>query len=873
MARKGLFLRKTFCLGLAIMLAAASRAAEPEEAHYNAAVALYNAGQWDAALKKIKERENQPMSEALQARYAYAQGLALEKSGRTNEAESVYQSLLKKHPALPEAGPARVALIYIHYAKRDFDAVTNFFPAVDLGALNPAEKTALALMQAESLAVRNNPPAALQAFDQALKLGADRNLIAGRLFQLSYQVQNHKELLALSAAGVPDLAPDMVAAIRSESMLATGLIKEAQQEAAKVPKASAYYPRACFVQAQALIKEGNLKAAVDPLRGAIQGLKDPPAPAAAYLSLAECLMEAGHSNDAASALADAERLGRAGPEDERKPFLAQVALAKIRYASATRDVRKLESALAAVRADLPPEKLPELLYLRLYALKEIGDWQSILAAMPQDLPVFKGRQEEGPAVLIYGAALKARGQAAEAARLYEEYVARCPDSADSFPARLWLADEALARDDFALAGRWLDQLIAKPDAGNRLGAATYAEAVYNRAVVALKTNNVDASIRLLEQLVQSGPPAELSGKALGLLGHAYGLATNFQQAAAAWQKALAIGQGFPEPELRERLGKALFNAGDFGGAAAQFAALEKSAGATNGLTPESRATWARALYNLGSYSNAAVLYAALHEEFRDRPVYAYESAAGWERAAAWAAAERCYLLADKDRAKLPPDYAAALAANLARVRRQGGLGDGGMSFQLTQLAPAVAEPAFQAALAALLSPAPNIKPPDNALAALEAVLEKYPPVTARRYAVGAALIKMLAERGRPGDVRQWCGRLLAEFSAHEKELTGQGFAGTVAPAMLYFYKGEAERLAGNGPEALVAYETVLAAYPYNEWPDAAACGIAECYAALGDKQTALGKFADVIKSSGQSLASAGWVALAKRRTEELMKGE
>ena len=91
--------------------------------------------------------------------------------------------------------------------------------------------------------------------------------------------------------------------------------------------------------------------------------------------------------------------------------------------------------------------------------------------------------------------------------------------------------------------------------------------------------------------------------------------------------------------------------------------------------------------------------------------------------------------------------------------------------------------------------------------------------------------------------------------------------------MLYFYKGEAERLAGNGADALVAYETVLSAYPYNEWPDAAACGVAETYAALGDKKTALDKFAEVIKIGGQTPASSAWVALARRRTQELTKGE
>ena len=39
-------------------------AVDTEEAHYNAVVSLYNAGQWQAALSKIDEREKQALNDA-----------------------------------------------------------------------------------------------------------------------------------------------------------------------------------------------------------------------------------------------------------------------------------------------------------------------------------------------------------------------------------------------------------------------------------------------------------------------------------------------------------------------------------------------------------------------------------------------------------------------------------------------------------------------------------------------------------------------------------------------------------------------------------------------------------------------------------------
>ena len=100
-------------IALLVWCVPASRGADPEDAHYNAAVQLYNAGQWQAAIAKIDEREKQTIPDAFRPRYLYARGLALEKGGRAADAGAVYRRLIATYPTAAETDKARLALVYL----------------------------------------------------------------------------------------------------------------------------------------------------------------------------------------------------------------------------------------------------------------------------------------------------------------------------------------------------------------------------------------------------------------------------------------------------------------------------------------------------------------------------------------------------------------------------------------------------------------------------------------------------------------------------------------------------------------------------------------------------------------------------------------
>jgi TolA-binding protein len=861
-------------LAAAMLSAAAAVAADPEEAQYNVVVTLYNAGQWEAALKKIQEREAQDLAEPMRTRYLYARGLALEKGGKSGDAAKAYTTLIDKFPNAAEAMKARLAVVFIRYTARDYDAVLAAIQQIRPDGLSGPERQQLAVMTGEAWAAKSDQKKAVEAYDQALKLGADRTSLQPKLFNAYYQLRMHKELIELSKGGIPGIEADALAAIRAEALLELGQFSQAEAEARKVPAGSANLPRASFTLAQALIKQGKLADAVAPLQAAIQGLQKPPVPPSARLALAECLLAAGQPAEADAAVRQALEHGRSLPDAEAKAFRSQAALLDVRIASKSGDNRKLADAVAGARSVIPPEQLPELLYARLFALNEMREDAAILSAMKDDGAVLQGKPQEGLAMLLYAAVLKRAGKADEAQALLDGFIQRRPDTAEALRARVELANMALAREDYPRAADQLRAVLKAPDAAARLGADTVAECRYNSALAAVRTGDRAGAIQTLEALLKAKPSAELGAAAGLLLGQSYAQAADHGNAVKAWRQALAFGKGVDEADLRDRIGRSLLAAGDAAGARKEYEALAGKLGGADKLPREAHETWARALYATGDFAGAAAAYEALHARFKDSAVYAYECAVCLEKDKKWADAEQWYMRAEKAREDLPAEYAKSLAENLNRVRFQAGTGDMGVGFWLDRLAPGRTEAEFDAAAAALCKIADAGKPDGAVPRKLETAQGAYADDIARHYGIGAVRLHVMAALDDADGLRQLGGKLAGGFAAREKAFTAKSWSTTVAPAMICYYRAEGERRAGNHADALAGFETVLAAYPYNEWPDAAACGAAECYAALGDTQTAVAKLNEVVKAAaGNNPASAKWVERAKKRVAELTGGK
>jgi tetratricopeptide (TPR) repeat protein len=859
----------------AVLFVPPAAAADPEEAQYNVVVTLYNAGQWEAALKKIQEREGRDLADPMRIKYMYARGLALEKGGKGDDAARAYAALIGKYPEAAESQKARVALVFMRYAARDYDGVLAAVGQIKQDGLAPAEKQQIAVMTGEAWSAKDDRKKAIEFYNQALKLGADRESIVPKLFGAYYQLGMHKELLDVSSRGIAGVAPDTLAAIRAESMLETGQFPQAEAEARKVPAGSENHPRASFALAQALIKQRKLADAVAPLQLAIEKLQKPPMPASAHLALADCLLAAGKTDEAGAAVRAALSRAASLTDAEANDLRSQAALLNVRIASRSGDNRKLADAVAEARASIPAEQLPELLYARIYALQEAGDDAAILRGMKDDSPVFQGKPQEGRAALLYAGALKRGGKADQARTLLEGYVQGKPDTVEGLRARVELANMALTAEDYPRAAAQISAVLGARDAAAKLGAVTFAECRFNGALAALKTGDAAGSIKTAEALLKDKPPPELTAAACLLLGQAYSHTGDHRNAAHAWKQALAVGKGVDETDVRDRIGRSLLAAGDAAGARAEYEALAAKLGGADRMPREARETQARALYAAGDFAAAAAAYELLYAGFKNAPVYAYECAVCMDKAGKWADAEKWYAAAEKGVKDLPADYARSLTDNINRVRFQAGTGDMGLAYWLDRLASGRSDAEFDSAVAALCRTADAVKPDGAVFARMETAQGAYNPDSARYYGVGAARLHFMAAAGDFTSLRNLSGRLADDFAAREKALAARSWSTTVAQAMICFYRGEGERRAGNHADALAAYETVLAAYPYNEWPDAAACGAAECYAALGDAQTAIAKLNEVVKNAGAAggAGSKKWVELARKRMAELTGGK
>jgi outer membrane protein assembly factor BamD (BamD/ComL family) len=859
-------------LGLAIGMGSLA-CADVEEAHYNAAVSLYNAGQWQAAVKKIDERLQGSASEAMRARYLYAKGLALEQGGQPDAARTAYAEVVAKHAGAPELNLSRLAIIYIDYAAGRLEAVARDIAAVDARPLSADDKRNLALMQAESLLAAGDSQKALAAYQAAIGLGADRTALAPKLFHLYLGRQMHGDLLAISGAPLAGVPADLIAAARAESLLALGRMAEAEAEAAKVPATSGLAPRAAFARAQALIKLGKLAEAVGPLQEAIKGLRNPPAPPSAHLALTDCLIEANRLPEAEASLNAAAHLAGTLPEADRQPFDQKLRALRVRLASASGDRLGLARAVTEAGDAIPAAQRGQLLYMKLYALSEEGQAAGVLASLETDYPVLQTTAEDGPASLIYYRTLKEAKRLDEGIALLEAFITRKPAVPESVQARVELAKAAMDRNDEEKALEWLTAAAAAPHAQRVLGTEVYADTLYNQGVMAFKLKKADPAIRAADALINAKPPAPLLIKGHMLAGQARLLKNDYAGAAAQWRAALKAGPADDEAAIREQLGQVLAAAGDHAGAAAEFARSVELRGSDRALSRESRESWARALYRLAQYAPAAEQFSRLYEADPKSPAYAYEAAVAWERAGRAADAERLYEAARRAGSALPPEYAAAIDPTLARLRMESGLGDHGFSHWLEGLSAPTNATRFIHSTAMIRRLLDSGKLADRIEAALARLLAGIPPDQHAYYVVGALRLQSLTSLNRLPQATGLADELLAAFAANEKSLDPQSLGATLAPAMIHYFKGDLARRAGHIPDALVAFETVLAAYPYNEWPDAAACGAAECYAALGDTDTAALKFGEVAAQSAPTPASAFWVELARRRLQEMNKKE
>lgn len=850
----------------------ARAAADPEEAQYNVVVTLYNAGQWQAALTKIGEREARPLSDAMRVKYLYARGLVLESGKKSEDARKAYANLVQTYPNAIESGKARLSLVYLDYAAKDLRSVVSNCAALKMDSLPAADRQKVAFMNAEAWVALQEPQKAVALYQQALALGADRSLVAPKLFGVYQSLQMHKELLDLSAAPIPGVAADALGTLRTEAFLAQGRNAEAEAEAGKVQPGSAYYARACFSLAQALIRQNKLKEAVAPLATAIRELRDPRPPASAHIALAECLLADSRPDEAEAAVNDGVKKADALAEQEKAALLAQAAILRVRTALALRDNKKLVKAVDAARASLPPDKLADILYARLFALHQTNDQAGILQTLKDDLPAFQDKPQEGNAVLIYFTACKQADRLQEGCALLESYIRRKPDTPESCKAKLELANAALTREDFAKAKEQLGQVLATAHAADYLGSEAFAEAQYNAAAVALRLNDPASAIATLQGIRKLNPTKAMTGRAMLLLGQIYAQTNDWKKAAEAWNEALTQGDGANETDLRDRLGRAWVAAGKPAEARSQFEALAKAAGGAGKLGRETREAWARTLFGLSDYTGAAALYEGMYRDFGSPALFAYEGAVCLERADQWGEAEKWYLLAEKGREALPAGYAGSLSRNLSRIRYKTGTGDRGFAYWLGKLAPSAPDADFEAAAPLLAKIAAAVAPEPAAFDTLESLMKQYGPANPRTYGIGAIALQAAASF-KPERLGKLSAQLAADYADAEKTLPAGTWSTTVAPAMIHFFRGEAERLAGNQADALVSYETVLAAYPVNEWPDAAACGAAECYAALGDKDTAVAKLSEVVKSGASAKSPSKWVDAAKQRLAELTKAK
>ncbi|MBF0246156.1 MAG: hypothetical protein HQL31_12955, partial [Planctomycetes bacterium] len=314
--------------------------ADREEIQYNVAVALYNAGSWQQALEKISERRKTDLKPEMQTRYLYLEAMAREKGGQPEEAAKSYRDLLAKDPAHELSPKARLALVYIDYSTGQYAEMLELMKAVKAGTLSAQERQDLCLMKAEALSRSEDTKAALLAWEEAAKAGAEAAIVQPRLFELYLKGARHQELLNLSAKGIPGLDDSLLAMVRAESLLELKRYAEAEKEARKVTADSVHRPRAALACARALMARDHFAAAAEPLTLAIAGLKPPPL--SARLALVDCLLVGKQIEPARKALLEsAQAIGQMKGE-EAQEARKELALLEVRIALLGEDSSEID---------------------------------------------------------------------------------------------------------------------------------------------------------------------------------------------------------------------------------------------------------------------------------------------------------------------------------------------------------------------------------------------------------------------------------------------------------------------------------------------------------------------------------------------------
>ncbi|NLB56184.1 MAG: hypothetical protein GX811_10555, partial [Lentisphaerae bacterium] len=489
-------MKKLFTICLLTLICLSSAGAD-EEAQYNAVVSLYNAGQWEAAIKIITEREKQNMPDNMRAKYAYAKGLAYEKGNKIKEAQAAYEHLIVTHPNAPESDNARIALIYNDYSTGQHESVIKRSANLKTAALSTAQQCDLALMLAESQNATGQLKEALDNYSKAIKLGFNKDALASKMFAAYIKLGKHNELIASSNNGVPGVQPDLVALARAESFLALKQMPRVLDEFKKIPESSANYPRAAFAAAQALVSLNRTEEAEKPLELALQKLP-PPIPPEAYLVLAECQIAGKRFDDAeksiAKALGEAKKLGH--------NIDANAAMLRIRVAKDKGDMTALARILKDTRQTIPQDKLPDALYSLLFALHQSGDHKSVCNFPPEDIATLKNSRFAGDAFSIFYESLEKTGANEKARELLEDFVKTDQSGERLYKARIRLARYYSDQKEWMKAEDQYAWLLQKRDLTNVLGKELADETRYNAIVVKHSLNKADEALAMAEPMLK-----------------------------------------------------------------------------------------------------------------------------------------------------------------------------------------------------------------------------------------------------------------------------------------------------------------------------------------------------------------------------------